>query len=374
MLRVLAACVGSAALAPAIAAQKLSEQDAIAFARSRAALALDRPAGEFGAPRTQWYSPRSVRHSWFVTFADGTFVSVRDENPPGSWWVYGSAPNLFNLQDVAPFMPAYRTREEALEHALAIAARLGMSDFTPSPTSPPTIPVPARDGTVRSRQTFFNLSPTPYGYGATNGGNRIQLSFDALDYALAELHVVEGYDYERPTGPPITAHEAELAVRRVVDVGEVRRISGPYFYQVPRTEAVLSAGERYVGRKLVPLVYSVIGTENVGYVHAVSGEVLCYRSGLLASGGAKAATTVRPSAGTAERSAPRAGPAAAAVAKRQDAAPHSSEATVRTRWGWLGAALACAAGGWLLLRWRARASRRARCYRRRTRSTGRGRH
>lgn len=288
--------VGSAAVAnlPAAAtAQPLSEHEALEFARTRASIALALSAQQLGTAETSWSQRRNAPGTWSVSFGSGASVLLRDDRSTRDRVISGLAPNLSNLLHVEPFVPAYRSSEEALEYARSVAARCGMSDFVVSPTSPPTIPVPARGGRVQCRRASVSLYPTPFGYPSVMGGDRIEITFDTLDLALETVMVVESYEFEPPAGPPIAAGEATRAFTRATDAGEIERTSGPFYYEVLSSGTVPASGQRYAGRRFVPLVFLVRGSRQTGVVHAVTGEVLRYRSSLVAGASLEGSPDVR---------------------------------------------------------------------------------
>ncbi|MGE0001604.1 MAG: hypothetical protein AB7F50_00700 [Fimbriimonadaceae bacterium] len=202
---------------------------------------------------------------------------LRDGQGVEAWILRGTASNLFNMQEAEPFRPAYRTAQDALDFARLIADRIGRVNYETSSTSPPEIPEPDANGLVTSRMASVMLVEQPPLYPVLMGGNRVEITFDTRDYALGTVAVVRGFRYEEPAGRPISEEEADTALRSVIDIGRLQRVTGPGYSEVLDSGTVTSSGSSYARQRLVPLVFTVKGSRKTGVVHAVTGTVLRYR-------------------------------------------------------------------------------------------------
>lgn len=101
---------------------------------------------------------------------------LRDGQGEEVWIFRGTAPNLFNNQEMEPFRPAYRTVQDALDFARHIGDRIGCTNYATSSTSSPEIPLPVANGLVTSRMASVMLVEQPPLYPVLMGGNRVEMT------------------------------------------------------------------------------------------------------------------------------------------------------------------------------------------------------
>lgn len=278
--RVLVLGVGSVLLlstTPLARAQRLSEEQAIERAREGVSLAFGVNAEQLPVYGT-WFRPRdpeeaASRDRWVVDIGDYEVGSI---DPTGAirYISWSRGVNLDELRAVPSFRPWYRSSDEPVALLREIASRFGLNGLVAIQES--SIPPLAQDGTVSSRYCYVKLVPRPNGVEcAGSPGNYASVSMDAQSGAMHLLSMETSHEYE--AFPPRYVGE-QVARRAAVaggDIGDIERVVGPTYTAMAKpVRDCAAAGLAYCSSGVVPVVYTVVGSRQVVYVHAGTGELL----------------------------------------------------------------------------------------------------